>query len=113
MNANCKSWLKSFDCCLKPTSATEDLILMKVTSLRVTLLKLAPTLGQRVHFAEGTNLRCREDPIPSDSQERSAIHYGLEKHLFLFFLQIMFGSRLLVERNTNSPRPLGGMIYNF
>ncbi|EFN76215.1 hypothetical protein EAI_05611 [Harpegnathos saltator] len=38
------------------------------------LLELAPTLGQRVHFAEGTNLRCREDPIPSDSEERLAVN---------------------------------------
>ena len=34
------------------------------------LLGLAPELGQRVHFMEGTNLRCREDPKPEESEER-------------------------------------------
>ncbi|XP_016768115.2 uncharacterized protein LOC100576172 isoform X2 [Apis mellifera] len=34
------------------------------------LLGLSPELGQRVHFAEGTNLRCREDKkSPTDDDE--------------------------------------------
>lgn len=39
------------------------------------LLGLSPELGQRVHFAEGTNLRCREDkksPTDDDDEERLA-----------------------------------------
>lgn len=32
--------------------------------IRCRLLGLSPDLGQRVQFAEGTNLRCREDPDP-------------------------------------------------
>ena len=43
----------------------------------VGLLGLSPELGQRVHFAEGTNLRCREDKKPSDdSEERLAMSGG-------------------------------------
>ncbi|KYM88499.1 hypothetical protein ALC53_02982 [Atta colombica] len=48
------------------------------------LLELAPKLGHRVHFAEGTNLRCREDPIPSDSEIRSAVIQLRNSELSLF-----------------------------
>lgn len=43
------------------------------------LLGFSPELGQRVHFAEGTNLRCREDkksPTDDDSEERLANRGG-------------------------------------
>lgn len=42
------------------------------------LLGLSPELGQRVHFAEGTNLRCREDKKSptNDDEERLATMDG-------------------------------------
>ncbi|XP_035724938.1 uncharacterized protein LOC118442853 isoform X2 [Vespa mandarinia] len=38
-------------------------------SKNIKLLGFSPDLGQRVHFAEGTNLRCREDSKPSDDTD--------------------------------------------
>ncbi|CAL1687788.1 unnamed protein product [Lasius platythorax] len=65
-------WLKCTKCCLKSELANKSTTEEKIV-IKFTLLELAPKLGQRVHFAEGTNLRCREDPpITSDSEERSA-----------------------------------------
>ena len=47
-----------------------------VSRVHCRLLGFSPELGQRVHFAEGTNLRCREDkksPTDDDgSEERLA-----------------------------------------
>ncbi|XP_017764003.1 PREDICTED: eye-specific diacylglycerol kinase isoform X1 [Eufriesea mexicana] len=41
------------------------------------LLGFSPELGQRVHFAEGTNLRCREDKkSPSDDSEERGREEG-------------------------------------
>ncbi|GAB1864640.1 hypothetical protein CAJAP_05719 [Camponotus japonicus] len=75
-------WLKCSKCCLKSeltSKSTEELIVIKFM-----LLELGPKLGQRVHFAEGTNLRCREDsPILSDSEKRLAANYGLEENDYL------------------------------
>ncbi|XP_039307602.1 uncharacterized protein LOC120358221 [Solenopsis invicta] len=54
-------WLRCVTCCLISEPPTDEVI-----AIRFTLLELAPKLGQRVHFAEGTNLRCREDTVPSE-----------------------------------------------
>ena len=47
-----------------------------VSRVHCRLLGFSPELGQRVHFAEGTNLRCREDKKSptddDDSEERLA-----------------------------------------
>ncbi|KAK0162875.1 hypothetical protein PV327_006615 [Microctonus hyperodae] len=37
------------------------------------LLGMSPGLGLRVHFEEGTNFRCREDPQPSHESEREEV----------------------------------------
>ncbi|CAL7945030.1 unnamed protein product [Xylocopa violacea] len=68
MFIDCIPWLN----CLRPCATSPET--PKVYGLSFKLLGLSPELGQRVHFAEGTNLRCREDTKPSDdSEERLAI----------------------------------------
>ncbi|XP_012537142.1 eye-specific diacylglycerol kinase isoform X3 [Monomorium pharaonis] len=62
---NVVGWLRCATCCLISEPATGEVI-----AIRYTLLELAPKLGRRVRFAEGTNLRCREDTVPSDSKIR-------------------------------------------
>ncbi|XP_076546586.1 uncharacterized protein LOC143305726 [Osmia lignaria lignaria] len=65
MFIECLPWFSWLSC---NTSSPEP---TKVYGLSFKLLGLSPELGQRVHFAEGTNLRCREDKKPSDESEES------------------------------------------
>ncbi|XP_020293181.1 eye-specific diacylglycerol kinase isoform X2 [Pseudomyrmex gracilis] len=58
------SRLVSFLCCVNRVQYTT------VWCVHCRLFVLAPRLGHRVHFAEGTNLRCREDPLPSELGKR-------------------------------------------
>lgn len=63
--------------CLEGSQRSYNIISICVYISRVhRLLGLSPELGQRVHFAEGTNLRCREDkkssPTDDDDEERLA-----------------------------------------
>lgn len=61
-----------------------DLMLSKKSVSRVyyRLLGMSPGLGYKVEFAPGTNLRCREDPKPGESEpeDRLATMY-LSAHL--------------------------------
>ncbi|XP_043684894.1 uncharacterized protein LOC122637083, partial [Vespula pensylvanica] len=59
---NCKRCMFSYS--KKPSN-----IPCGLESKNVKLLGFSVDLGQRVHFAEGTNLRCREDPKPSDDTD--------------------------------------------
>ncbi|XP_026297075.1 uncharacterized protein LOC100576172 isoform X1 [Apis mellifera] len=64
MFIDCIPWFSCFKC--GSTSPETP----KVYGLSFKLLGLSPELGQRVHFAEGTNLRCREDKkSPTDDDE--------------------------------------------
>ncbi|KAK2580159.1 hypothetical protein KPH14_012430 [Odynerus spinipes] len=64
MIIDCIPWSK----CMSSSRSTPN-ILASLGSKNVMLLGFSPDLGQRVHFAEGTNLRCREDPKPSDETD--------------------------------------------
>ncbi|KYN30812.1 hypothetical protein ALC56_14623 [Trachymyrmex septentrionalis] len=70
------------------------------------LLELAPKLGHRVHFAEGTNLRCREDPIPSDSEIRSAVIQlrNLEQRSLSLFRREITREVIFVEEKKKKER---------
>lgn len=62
---------------------------LDVSRVHYRFLDLALTLGQRVHFAEGTNLRCREDPIRPDWQERLAANISTLRTLIADLFKIL------------------------